>query len=924
MATLRGTTGKDKLVGGSAGDSLFGLAGDDTLFGNGGNDVLNGGDGRDVLDGGSGNDVLRGGNGNDTLRGGLGNDALSGDAGNDRLFGGAGNDTLNGGAGNDTLSDGSGVDLFSGGTGNDVVVTSTLNFASIAGGAGQDTLSLSGKDQILDLTTMADTRLTGIEAIDLSGAGNNRLILDAAEIQNLSDTDTLKIDGNLGDVVYLTPDFRMTGIAVVGGEVARVYATGAATAQVDLATSVQYVMPSTFDLSELNGATGFRLDGVAASHFAGSSVSAAGDVNGDGFADLIIGAAGAGPGGPSSGAAYVVFGSTGGFASTVDLSTLDGTNGFRLDGVASFDRAGYSVSRAGDVNGDGFGDLIVGAFGADPGGSYSGAAYVLFGAAGGFASTIDLSTLDGTDGFRLGGVAANDFAGISVSDAGDVNGDGFDDLIVGVYGSDPGGSYSGAAYVVFGAAGCFASTIDLSTLDGTDGFRLDGAVAGDRAGRSVCAAGDVNGDGFGDLIVGAPNAGPGGPRSGAAYVLFGAAGGFASTIDLSALDGTDGFRLDGAVAYDSAGRSVSSAGDVNGDGFGDLIVGAPYSSPNGSFSGAAYVVFGAGGGFASAIDLSALDGTNGFRLDGAAAGGRAGFSVSAAGDVNGDGFDDLLMGADGDDPGGIRSGAVYVLFGAAGGFASTIDLSTLDGINGFRLDGAAAYDNTGRSVSGAGDVNGDGFDDLIAGASGAGPGSSYSGASYLIYGGDFRVEADHIGTSKDDTIKGGASGDILVGAQGDDTVFGGGADVINAGSGDDSIHVADNDFFRVDGGSGTDTLHPDYAGDVNFSNLDANAATSDRGKITGMEVIDTDNGLANAIILTKADVLDMDCKAIDVGGIASLDNVLKFDGDGNDALLLSTSDAWGAADTKTLSGYALYSSGGVTIAVEDDIGVYFV
>ena len=153
---------------------------------------------------------------------------------------------------------------------------------------------------------------------------------------------------------------------------------------------------------------------------------------------------------------------------------LDGTNGFQISGEAADDQSGASVASAGDVNGDGFDDLIIGAFGADPNGSYSGASYVVFGQAGGFAAEIDLSDLDGTNGFQISGEAAYDQSGSSVASAGDVNGDGFDDLIIGAPGADPNGSYSGASYVVFGQAGGFAAELDLSDLDGTNGFQING------------------------------------------------------------------------------------------------------------------------------------------------------------------------------------------------------------------------------------------------------------------------------------------------------------------------------------------------------------------------------------------------------------------------------------------------------------------
>ena len=664
--------------------------------------------------------------------------------------------------------------------------------------------------------------------------------------------------------------------------------------------------PDPLDLGTLDGTNGFRLDGVAASDYSGFSVSGAGDVNGDGFDDLLIGALGADPNGNSSGSSYVVFGRSGGFASVIDLSTLDGTNGFRFDGVASADRSGGSVTSAGDVNGDGFDDLLVGAHYADPNSVSSGSSYVLFGRSGGFASVINLSSLDGTTGFRLDGVAAGDFSGYSVSSAGDVNGDGFDDVLVGAFRADSNGNAAaGSSYVVFGRSGGFASAIDFSTLDGTNGFRLDGVAAGDESGHSVSSAGDVNGDGFDDLLIGANRADSNGSSSGSTHVLFGKSDGFASVINLSTLEGTTGFRLDGVASGDYSGRSVSSAEDVNGDGFDDLLVGALGADPNGSSSGSSYVVFGRSGGFASVIDLSTLDGTNGIRLDGVAAGDQSGRSVSSAGDVNGDGFDDLFVGAQGASPNALSgAGANYVLFGRSGGFASVINLSSLDGTTGFRLDGVTVFDQSGVSVSGAGDVNGDGFDDLIVGAVGADPNGGNSGSSYVVFGGNFTGGVEtQVGGDGSQLLNAtmGSGVDVLIGGRGNDILTSdGGDDVLRGGEGHDLLVISDIDFSgtrRLEGGTGTDIL-----GLSSHGTLDLTAIADNR--ITGIEVIDL---AVNQLIVTPSEVLRLS---------DSSNTLTVIGGIGADVPI--TPGTWEFQGTVNLNGadFKQYTNGAATLNVE--------
>ncbi|MEH1912649.1 hypothetical protein [Nostoc sp.] len=351
--------------------------------------------------------------------------------------------------------------------------------------------------------------------------------------------------------------------------------------------------------------------------------------------------------------------------SSFNLSDLNGANGFAINGIKEFDSSGSSVSSAGDINDDGIADLIIGAPDADPNGDYSGQSYVVFGKSTGFSPTLNLSSLNGANGFAINGIKKGDFSGNSVSSAGDINDDGIADLII----SAPvaRNSSSSQSYVVFGKSTGFSPTLNLSSLNGANGFAINGIIntySFSSTASSVSSAGDINDDGIADLIIGAPApyADPNGDDSGQSYVVFGKSTGFSPTLNLSSLNGANGFAINGIKAGDNSGYSVSSAGDINDDGIADLIISASRRS---------YVVFGKSTGFSPTLNLSSLNGANGFAINSNDYLGN----FRSAGDINDDGIADLIIGAPTASPNGDYSGQSYVIFGGKNiGRGSTINL----------------------------------------------------------------------------------------------------------------------------------------------------------------------------------------------------------------------------------------------------------
>ncbi|MCX7995130.1 MAG: FG-GAP-like repeat-containing protein [candidate division WOR-3 bacterium] len=508
----------------------------------------------------------------------------------------------------------------------------------------------------------------------------------------------------------------------------------------------------------------------------GISVATAGDVNGDGYSDIIVGALWYDNGQEDEGIAFVYHGSADG------LATSPNWTGEANQAYAHY---GNKVSTAGDINGDGYSDVIVGAPDYDGGVQDIGAAFIYYGSASGL-STSPYWTGQSNQ--------ANAHYGCAVACAGDVNGDGYSDVVVGAYAYDNGETDEGRAYVYHGSS---------LGLPSTPNWTNESNQANAYFGISVATAGDVNGDGYSDLIVGASYYDGSQTDEGRAYVYHGSASGLSTTPNWTGQSNQTNAHY---------GSSISTAGDVNGDGYSDVIIGIPEFDNNETNEGRAYIYHGSASGLSTLpVWFAEPNQTNAY----------FGNSVATAGDVNGDGYSDVIVGAYLYDNGETNEGAVFVYYGSASGTSTTPNWTN---------ESNQASANYGFEASTAGDVNGDGYSDVIVGAPQYTNGQNLEGAAFAYYGSASGLSTIPSWTNESNQID--AYFGFAVSIAGD--VNGDGySDIIVGAHYYDNGETNEGAAFIYHGSATGVSTTPNWTGESNQANAYYGAAVATAGDVNG-------------------------------------------------------------------------------------------
>ena len=443
----------------------------------------------------------------------------------------------------------------------------------------------------------------------------------------------------------------------------------------------------------------------------GYSVVKAGDVNGDGYDDFLIGTYKNDDGGWEAGKAYLFYGGESRWGLNMNCS----------DANASFigesgDYLGYGsgLAGAGDVNGDGYDDFIMGAHRNDDARDNAGKAYLFYGGESRWGLNTNCSEANAT----FLGEDASDIFGITVAGAGDVNNDGYDDLLIGAACS----GNAGEAYLFYGGESRWglntnSSKANASFVGEYDDYNNELYVAG---------AGDVNGDGYDDFLLGDGLNNDGGGNAGKAYLFYGGDSSWLMETNCS----TANASFIGEDSKDHIGEILAAGGDVNGDGYDDFLLSSYKNEEGGSKAGQTYLFFGGVSIWSTNTNCSEANAS----FIGQNEKEYSGYSIAGAGDFNNDGYDDLLIGGKGDDDLNV-TGRIYLLLGRSFGWEMDTSCSKAN----ITIMGKDKSEKFGSSVAFAGDINGDGSDDILGGAPNNSDEKDSAGKTYLILGEDYSV-----------------------------------------------------------------------------------------------------------------------------------------------------------------------------------------